>query len=168
MIMRRRRGAGRLVAELAFLAALAGDRPNGLFFAGDIGQRIFRQPFAWKSLGVDITGRSRSLSVNYRTSHAIRTRADRLLPPRLVEADGTEEERRNVVSVFEGPDPEFATFGTPDEEAAACGSWLRSRIDMGVSHSEIAVLVRSHAELPRARRGHRSRPAFRTVLSPQS
>jgi hypothetical protein len=40
-----------------------------LFFAGDLGQRIFQQPFSWKSLGVDIRGRSRTLRINYRTSH---------------------------------------------------------------------------------------------------
>ena len=42
------------VPQLKFLAALAGDRKNGLFFAGDLGQRIFQTPFSWKSLGVDI------------------------------------------------------------------------------------------------------------------
>jgi hypothetical protein len=46
---------------LRFFAALGGDRPNALFFAGDLGQRIFQQPFSWKSLGVDIRGRSRTL-----------------------------------------------------------------------------------------------------------
>jgi superfamily I DNA/RNA helicase len=46
------------VPQLRFLAALGGQRPNGLFFAGDLGQRIFQQPFSWKSLGVDIRGRS--------------------------------------------------------------------------------------------------------------
>ena len=56
--------------------------PNALFFAGDLGQRIFQQPFSWKALGVDIRGRSRTLRVNYRTSHQIRTQADRLLGPR--------------------------------------------------------------------------------------
>ena len=34
------------VAQLRFLAALTGGRPNGLFFAGDLGQRIFQQPFS--------------------------------------------------------------------------------------------------------------------------
>jgi len=29
------------VSQLRFLAATAGDRPNGLFFADDLGQRIF-------------------------------------------------------------------------------------------------------------------------------
>lgn len=39
------------VQQLRFLSALTGDRPNGLFFAGDLGQRIFRTPFSWKALG---------------------------------------------------------------------------------------------------------------------
>src|SRR5262249_54827506 len=30
------------VTQLRFLASLAGSRPNGLFFAGDLGQRIFQ------------------------------------------------------------------------------------------------------------------------------
>ena len=58
---------------------MGGDRPNGLFLAGDLGQRIFQQPFSWKALGVDIRGRSRTLRINYRTSHQIRMQADRLL-----------------------------------------------------------------------------------------
>lgn len=45
------------VAHLRFFAALGADKPNVLFFAGDLGQRIFQQPFSWKSLGVDIRGR---------------------------------------------------------------------------------------------------------------
>jgi ATP-dependent exoDNAse (exonuclease V) beta subunit len=66
-------------AHLRFFAALGGGRPNALFFAGDLGQRIFQQPFSWTALSVEIRGRSRTLRVNYRTSHQIRTHADRLL-----------------------------------------------------------------------------------------
>lgn len=44
------------VSHLRFFAALGGGRPNALFFAGDLGQRIFQQPFSWKALGVDIRG----------------------------------------------------------------------------------------------------------------
>jgi AAA domain len=53
------------VAHVRFLAALGDGRPNALFFAGDLGQRIFQQPFSWKAHGVDIRGRSRTLRVNY-------------------------------------------------------------------------------------------------------
>jgi hypothetical protein len=42
------------VAHVRFFAPLGAGRPNALFFAGDLGQRIFQQPFSWKSLGVDI------------------------------------------------------------------------------------------------------------------
>ena len=65
------------VAQLRFLAAMARGLSNGLFFAGDLGQRIFQQPFSWKELGVDIRGRSQALRINYRTSRQIRTHADR-------------------------------------------------------------------------------------------
>ena len=41
------------VAHLRFFAALGGERSNALFFAGDLGQRIFQQPFSWKALGDD-------------------------------------------------------------------------------------------------------------------
>jgi superfamily I DNA/RNA helicase len=33
------------VAELRFLASLGANRADGLFFGGDLGQRIFQQPF---------------------------------------------------------------------------------------------------------------------------
>ena len=49
------------ITQLRLLAALGGKQRSGLFFAGDIGQRIFQQPFSWKSLGVDLRGRSTTL-----------------------------------------------------------------------------------------------------------
>jgi hypothetical protein len=52
------------VAELRFLASLAANRADGLFFAGDLGQRVFQQPFSWRSLGVDVRGRSYTLRIN--------------------------------------------------------------------------------------------------------
>jgi hypothetical protein len=62
------------VAQVRFLARLAKVRPDGLFLAGDIGQRIFHLPFSWARLGLDVRGRSHSLKVNYRTSHQIEWR----------------------------------------------------------------------------------------------
>jgi hypothetical protein len=70
---------------------LGGGRSNALFFAGDLGQRIFQQPFSWKALGVDVRGRSRTLRVNYHTSHQIRAEADRLLGPEVTDVDGNAE-----------------------------------------------------------------------------
>jgi len=138
------------VAQLRFVAALAGDKPNGLFFAGDLGQRIFRQPFSWKSLGVNVIGRSRTLRVNYRTSHQIRRQADLLLAPELSDLDGYTEERRGAVSVFNGPEPTITVFASEEDEAATVAEWLRARAAEGVGADEIAVFVRSPAQLTRA------------------
>lgn len=137
------------VAALRFLAALGGDRPNALFFAGDLGQRIFQQPFSWKSQGVDIRGRSRSLRINYRTSHQIRSQADRLLGEEVSDVDGNVEARKTV-SVFNGTVPVLRTFPGPDQESRAVGEWLRTQVDGGIAPMEIAVLVRSAGEVPRA------------------
>lgn len=139
------------VAQLRFLAALGAGKPNCLFFAGDLGQRIFQQPFSWKALGVDIRGRSRTLHINYRTSHQIRTQADRLLDPELSDVDGITEERVGTISVFNGPAPEIRILKSPDEESQTVGEWLRDRNNQGVVPHEIGVFVRSPAELDRAR-----------------
>ena len=139
------------VAGLRFLAALGRSRPDGLFFAGDLGQRIFQQPFSWKSLGVDIRGRSQTLRINYRTSHQIRARADLLLGPEIADVDGNTEIRRGATSVFNGAEPRLDVFETPEEEAEAVGAWLAARAAEGVRPNEMGVFVRSEDELDRAR-----------------
>ena len=138
------------VAELRFLAALGSEDPNGLFFAGDLGQRIFQQPFSWKALGVDIRGRSHTLKINYRTSHQIRAQADRLLDAELSDVDGNTEDRHGTISVFNGPRPATRVCDTAKHEAEVVREWLTTMIDAGLTPEEIAVFVRSEDETPRA------------------
>jgi mRNA-degrading endonuclease RelE of RelBE toxin-antitoxin system len=140
------------VAQLRFLAALGAATPNGLFFAGDLGQRIFQQPFSWKSLGVDVRGRSRTLHINYRTSHQIRTQADRLLGQQVSDVDGNTEERGGTVSMFNGPSPTLRVLDDEQEEIEAVGAWLADLSKQGITPHEIGVFVRSDVELDRARR----------------
>ena len=124
---------------------------NALFFAGDLGQRIFQQPFSWKALGVDIRGRSRTLRVNYRTSHQIRTQADRLLGPVVTDVDGNSEDRSDTVSVFNGPPPAVRSLKSESEETKLVGNWIAERAKAGVLPHEFGVFVRSAAQLDRAR-----------------
>ena len=138
------------VAHLRFLAALGGHRPDALFFAGDLGQRIFQQPFSWLALGVDIRGRSRTLKVNYRTSHQIRMQADRLLGQELYDADGNMEARDHTVSVFNGPTPEILVLGTQEEEIFRVAEWISEKAKEGLAPREFGVFVRSSEELDRA------------------
>ena len=139
------------VAQLRLLAAMGGQRSNGLFFAGDLGQRIFQAPFSWKTAGVDVRGRSETLILNYRTSHQIRKQADRLLTSEVADVDGNVEDRRGTVSAFNGEPPETGYFDDTQLESRAVGDWLKALGDKGIDAAEIGVFVRSEAELDRAR-----------------
>ena len=131
-------------------------------------QRIFRAPFSWRALGVDVRGRSHTLRINYRTSHQIRRQADRLLPPELADVDGITERRGGTVSAFNGPQPEVRVFASPDEEAAAITDWLTARRQEGFAPHEIAVFVRSEDEIARAREAVRLADLTSTELDERS
>ncbi|MDR9759414.1 3'-5' exonuclease [Rhizobium redzepovicii] len=138
------------VAELRFLKAIVPSRPDAMFFAGDIGQRIFQQPFSWKGVGIDVRGRSFTLKVNYRTSHQIRRMADGLLPDNVRDVDGEEDQRKGTVSVFDGVEPVVVIAPTADEEIISATAFLKALIDTGVSPSEIGIFCRSNEEMARA------------------
>jgi len=139
------------VPQIRFLTAMAPSQPNSLFFAGDLGQRIFQTPFSWASLGVEIRGRSKTLKINYRTSQQIRANADQLLDPELADVDGNRESRAGTISLFEGPSPVLNSFDGPANEIAFVAAWLRERITESEQPGEIAVIVRSEAEIRRGR-----------------
>ncbi|MEQ8672766.1 MAG: ATP-dependent helicase [Aggregatilineales bacterium] len=139
------------VPQLKFLAVLAGQNLNGLFFAGDQGQRIFQQPFSWKVLGVDVRGRSKGLKINYRTSHQIRMQADKLLGPELSDVDGNEERRKGTISAFNGPQPIIQDYDSEQDEITAVAQWIKAQLDSGTVPEEIGIFVRSNNEINRAK-----------------
>jgi hypothetical protein len=139
------------IAEARFFSAVGAARPDALFFAGDLGQRIFQQPFSWKSLGIDVRGRSYPLRINYRTSHQIRSHADGLLPNAIGDVDGNAESRRGTVSVFDGPPPSVQVCVSADAEQKTVAAWITARVREGYRPEEIGVFVRSDAQLERAR-----------------
>ena len=136
--------------QLKLVGALASGGVNNLFFAGDLGQRIFQTPFSWASLGVQIRGRSHTLRINYRTSHQIRSQADRLLDNKISDVDGNVEDRSGTISVFNGMKPGIAVFSDETSEQSGVGDWIRQAIEGGASPGEIGVFVRSEDEIPRA------------------
>lgn len=138
------------VAELRMMGAISSGT-NSLFFAGDIGQRIFQLPFSWLKLGVDVRGRASSLRINYRTSRQIREAADQLLPQKVRDVDGIEDDRSGAQSVFEGPAPVVVQFADKADEAAEVGKVIRAAIEDGLTPEEIGVFVRSAEYLSRAR-----------------
>ena len=138
------------VAHLRFLAALGADR-----------QTHFSSPVTWVNASFSsrspgsrwawiIRGRSRTLRINYRTSHQIRQQADRLLGDQAVDVDGNTEIRSDTVSVFNGPPPVIRVVKTAAEETKVVGTWLAEQIGTGVPPESIGVFVRSEAQLERA------------------
>jgi hypothetical protein len=138
-------------AELRFFAALAPAKADGLFLSGDVGQRIFQHPFSWASLGVEVRGRSHTLKVCYRTSQQIRRAADRLLPTVLRDADGLEDERRGIVSVFDGPAPQVKSLASVAAEADTVRKTVEAWLSDGIAPREIGLFVRTPQLVTRAR-----------------
>jgi hypothetical protein len=138
-------------AELRFFAALAPAGPDPLFLSGDMGQRIFQHPYSWAGLGVDVRGRSHTLKVCYRTSQQIRRAADKLLPAVLRDVDGAEDERRGIVSVFNGPAPQVETFARVEDERSAVRQRISGWLDEGIEPEEIGIFVRTPELVGRGR-----------------
>jgi UvrD/REP helicase N-terminal domain/UvrD-like helicase C-terminal domain len=144
--------------ELRLVASLTAPGPRALFFAGDIGQRIYRWPFPWLAAGVDVRGRAQRLRVNYRTSAEIHRFSDTLLPAKLADVDG-EEETRQTISVLRGPEPEIVAGQSVDDEIAALARWLRDLRARDIGPGQIAIfgrtrqVVRERAELALAQAG---------------
>jgi len=144
------------IPQLRFLRAIVPDGGDDLFFAGDLGQRIFQPPYSWLSQGVDVRGRSMTLRVNYRTSHQIKQAADKLLPMTVRDVDGYAESRTGTVSVFDGPAPEIGLFDAESDEIAYVGAWVGQALAAGIAPEEIGVFVRSEDLLHRAKRAIRA------------
>ena len=153
------------VPELRFIAAIAPEGKNALFFSGDLGQRIFQQPFSWKALGVDIRGRAATLKVNYRTSHQIRRAADKLLPGPQRDVDGVVEERKGTVSVFNGPEPTIAMAQDEAPEITTVAAFIKEALAAGIAPREIGVFARAPEMLNRARAAVHSAGAEALELS---
>ena len=139
------------ISQLRWLATMCTNKPDTLFFTGDLGQRIFQQAFSWKACGVDIRGRSRSLKINYRTSHQIRQQADKLLEPTVSDVDGNSEERTGTISVFNGPKPMIEVYEDKDSEVSGVGKWLKNAANSGIVPREIGIFVRSENEIDRTK-----------------
>lgn len=138
------------VPELKLLAVFGQCHPDSLFFAGDNGQRIFQSPFSWKQLGINIQGRSSTLRINYRTSQQIRKQADRLLPNEISDVDGNTENRKRIISVFHGPNPQIKLFDSMEEEITHVAETIQEWRQDGIPANQIGIFVRSSNEIERA------------------
>ena len=109
---------------------------------------IYRYPFSWLSVGIDVRGRSQRLKVNYRTSEQIQRFADSLVGERLVDVDEPAGDR-STLSPLKGPEPEIVGGKGSEAEREALRNWIKALLDGGFAPDEIAIFARTKALIER-------------------
>lgn len=127
------------------LRSLVAEGGNDLFIAEDSHQRIYGQPVVLGRLGIKIVGRSRRLTLNYRTTaqnlHLAMSILDGADYHDLEE--GTES-TADYRSARNGPTPELRQYGSATEELQAVADQIKQWLppDNEAGRETIAVLTR--------------------------
>lgn len=128
-----------------FLRALVAEGANDLFIAEDAHQRIYGQRIVLSHYGIKTVGRSRRLTLNYRTTAQNLNAAIKTLEGAVytsMEEDDDALSTKGYRSARFGPEPVFATVASQDEETKLAAEVLVRWLGQdGVEPETIAVLV---------------------------
>lgn len=129
------------------LRALVAEGPNDLFIAEDSHQRIYGQRVVLSRFGIAIRGRSRRLSLNYRTTaENLRYALGVLEGGDYVDIDGESE---GVVGPYRsariGPEPRMLIGKDTQEQIVLVVETIRAWLDANVPPTSIAVLCAARA-----------------------
>lgn len=126
------------------LRALTDEGPNDLFIAEDPYQRIYGQPISLGHLGIDIVGRSRRLTLNYRTTaQNLRFALGIVTGAEYVGVDGKSDSTAGYRSIRLGPVPALIPCGSVSDELQAIVQQVRAWVDSAIAPHTIAVLART-------------------------
>ncbi len=134
------------MATVAFqvLRALVAEEPNDLFIVGDGHQRIYRRKVSLAKAGVKITGRSKKLYINYRTTDEIRRYAVALLQGVPVDDldDGTDSNAK-YKSLMHGEPPTIERCGSFAKEVQTIAKFVKAADDP----KSTCLVTRTHKDL---------------------
>ena len=141
------------------LRALAAEGPDDLFICEDSHQRIYGEKVVLNRFGIAVRGRSRRLTLNYRTTRQNLVYAVGILEGAdITDLEGNPEDMSGYRSALSGPPPRLiaATSATDELESVATvlKSWMSEN---GAESDTFAVLVRDRATRDRIARGLASR-----------
>ncbi|MCL6640868.1 MAG: AAA family ATPase, partial [Candidatus Rokubacteria bacterium] len=136
--------------EIRLLAAIAGPGTDRLMLIGDGGQRIYAPRLSLRALGIEVRGRSRTLTINYRTTQQIRRCADRVVDEQGDDLDGGREPRRACRSLLRGPAPVFRGCASAAAQHDYIAAAIADLCAGGYTADEIAVLARTRRLLESA------------------
>ncbi|BBY73586.1 DNA helicase [Mycolicibacterium parafortuitum] len=140
--------------RLLLMRALVTAGPDDLFLAEDSHQRIYGQRITLSRYGINIVGRSRRLTLNYRTTQEnLRYALGILSGEQYSDLDEEPESTTGYRSARRGPKPTIIKAPSLTEQYERVAELVRSWIDAGTAPESIGLLVptRKEAEsLPRA------------------
>lgn len=120
------------------------EAPNAVFIAGDGRQRIYRRKVVLSRTGINVTGRSKTLKINYRTTDETRRWAVRLMEGRDVDdLDGGTDDQTGYRSLLHGEPPQVRHFKTHEEETEFIGAYLRGIKDADADLSTVCLTART-------------------------
>jgi superfamily I DNA/RNA helicase len=139
----------------ALLRALVAEGPNDLFIAEDSHQRIYGSPIVLSRFGIKIVGRSRRLTLNYRTTaQNLHFAVGVLSGAEYADLEQGEEDTSDYRSARTGPDPEFVPCDNQTDELEKVSDTIKAWLTGGdIQPENIAVLTRSQDDRDRFVRG---------------
>jgi hypothetical protein len=127
------------------IRAIAAPGPNDIFIAEDTHQRIYGQHVVLSRYGLKITGRSRRLTLNYRTTEENLRYAMRVLDGGdYIDGDNKAEGVAGYRSARRGPIPQLIATPSDDVQLTTIAELIQEWIEAGVAPGTIAVLARSN------------------------
>jgi Txe/YoeB family toxin of Txe-Axe toxin-antitoxin module len=116
-------------------------KPENLFFAGDHRQRIYQTLPSFARAGINIRGRSRQVTLNYRNSPEIYAAARAVLSGSGVDPDGIDaSEEQLEFAQSSATKPVLRQFPSDSAESSWVCDQIRSLISSGVPRHHIAVI----------------------------
>lgn len=134
------------MSTIAFkvLRSIVPEAANDLFIVGDGHQRIYRRKVSLAQAGVKITGRSRKLYINYRTTDEIRRFAVALLQGVAVDdLDEGGDDNSKYKSLMHGAVPSIKQCQGFAKEVAAIAEFVKAAEDS----SQTCLVTRTHKDL---------------------
>ncbi len=116
---------------------------NDIFIVGDAHQRIYGHKVVLSQCGIDVTGRSRTLRINYRTTEETRRWAVGILEGKVIDdLDNGTDTNHAYKSLLHGKPPEVRQFDTFAKEVSSLNE-LIAVLSADVDQSSICVVART-------------------------
>lgn len=141
-------------AKWKLLRAIVAESPNDLFIADDSHQRIYGRPTVLKHYGIKVQGRSRRLTLNYRTTlENLRFALGVLAGEEYEDAEGLEVSTAGYRSARSGPKPSKHAAKSDAEQLDLIAADIARWIAEGDRPETIAILASSNSAAKKVQQG---------------